>query len=220
MGVHDRLLRTVFPSQTLRPTFILGTTTMGVFQTAPFEVTLAGKGETSFAIVPSETRDPTVYPPSTTDALRYLSNLSEGQPTSSTSIVDYSTLHPILLKKLCLNAIINPLTAIHYIPNGSLLLPPYTALLDPLIQEISLVFQKSFPKWQQLFLPGTLKRDTIGLCERTRKNRSSMLQDLDQGRQTEISFINGYVCELGRSVGVETPWNERMVREVLEKSMK
>jgi 2-dehydropantoate 2-reductase len=41
--------------------------------------------------------------------------------------------------------------------------------------------------------------------------RPSMLQDVMRGRRTEIDYLNGYVTEQGRRVGVKTPFNEAVV---------
>jgi 2-dehydropantoate 2-reductase len=42
--------------------------------------------------------------------------------------------------------------------------------------------------------------------------RPSMLQDVMRGRRTEIDYLNGYVVDQGREVGVPTPFNEAIVR--------
>jgi 2-dehydropantoate 2-reductase len=42
--------------------------------------------------------------------------------------------------------------------------------------------------------------------------RPSLLQDVMRGRRTEIDYLNGYVVEQGRSVGIPTPLNEAVVR--------
>lgn len=47
-----------------------------------------------------------------------------------------------------------------------------------------------------------------------RQLRASMLQDLEKGRDTEIGFINGTVCDTGRAHGVPTPFNDRVVELV------
>jgi 2-dehydropantoate 2-reductase len=41
--------------------------------------------------------------------------------------------------------------------------------------------------------------------------RPSMLQDVMRGRRTEIDYLNGYVVDQGRRVGVETPFNAMIV---------
>jgi 2-dehydropantoate 2-reductase len=45
----------------------------------------------------------------------------------------------------------------------------------------------------------------------TRAHPSSMLQDIRQGRRTEVDSLNGAVVSLGREHGVATPVNELMV---------
>src|SRR5262245_38648264 len=41
--------------------------------------------------------------------------------------------------------------------------------------------------------------------------RPSMLQDVMRRRRTEIDYLNGYVAERGRRVGVKTPFNDAVV---------
>ena len=44
--------------------------------------------------------------------------------------------------------------------------------------------------------------------------RPSLLQDVMRGRRTEIDYLNGYVCEQGRRLGVKTPVNDAVVEAV------
>ena len=44
--------------------------------------------------------------------------------------------------------------------------------------------------------------------------RPSLLQDVMKGRRTEINYLNGYVSEQGRQVGVTTPFNDKIVELV------
>ncbi len=44
--------------------------------------------------------------------------------------------------------------------------------------------------------------------------KPSMLQDFERGRTTEIDFVNGYVVNLGRQLGVRTPANAAIVETV------
>jgi 2-dehydropantoate 2-reductase len=44
--------------------------------------------------------------------------------------------------------------------------------------------------------------------------RPSFLQDVMKGRKTEIDYLNGYVCEQGRRVGVQTPFNDAVAETV------
>jgi 2-dehydropantoate 2-reductase len=42
----------------------------------------------------------------------------------------------------------------------------------------------------------------------------SLLQDVRKKRRTEIDYLNGHVCEQGRSVGVRTPFNDAVVATI------
>jgi 2-dehydropantoate 2-reductase len=44
--------------------------------------------------------------------------------------------------------------------------------------------------------------------------RPSMLQDVMRGRRTEIDYLNGYVAQQGRRLGVKTPFNDAVVELV------
>ncbi len=44
--------------------------------------------------------------------------------------------------------------------------------------------------------------------------KASMLQDIERQRSTEIDFINGYVVDLGRQLGVSTPVNAAIVETI------
>ena len=46
--------------------------------------------------------------------------------------------------------------------------------------------------------------------------KSSMGQDMEKGRRTEIEFMNGYIVDEGRRVGVATPVNAAIVQVVQE----
>ena len=48
------------------------------------------------------------------------------------------------------------------------------------------------------------------------KLKASMLQDLEKGRDCEIAYINGVICDHGRECGVATPFNDKVVDLVAE----
>ena len=47
-----------------------------------------------------------------------------------------------------------------------------------------------------------------------RAGKASMLQNVENGRKTEIDFINGLVTDIGRRYRVPTPVNDTVVRVV------
>jgi 2-dehydropantoate 2-reductase len=56
----------------------------------------------------------------------------------------------------------------------------------------------------------------------TKANKSSMLQDIERGRMTEIRQLNGAILSRGKTRGVETPTNWVLTKLVLgiEESLK
>ncbi|HWE28412.1 MAG TPA: ketopantoate reductase C-terminal domain-containing protein, partial [Polyangia bacterium] len=44
--------------------------------------------------------------------------------------------------------------------------------------------------------------------------RSSMWEDLQRGRPTEVDLLNGEIVALGRQYAIETPFNARLVKLV------
>lgn len=117
----------------------------------------------------------------------------------------------ILWTKLAINAAINPLTAMLRVNNGALLDHEITEkCLVGLAKEVQAVAQKSGISLTVKSVANEAKR----IAEITAKNRSSMLSDIDLGRQTEIAAICGAVIEQGEKVGVPTPLNRHVYRMV------
>jgi 2-dehydropantoate 2-reductase len=58
------------------------------------------------------------------------------------------------------------------------------------------------------------------LIPSTYNHQSSMLQDLQRGRLTEIDAINGQIWRYGRELGILTPFNETLTRLIWERERK
>jgi 2-dehydropantoate 2-reductase len=56
------------------------------------------------------------------------------------------------------------------------------------------------------------------LVPSTYVHRSSMLQDLERGRRTEIEAINGAVWRRGQALGIATPYNDILTRLIQARS--
>jgi 2-dehydropantoate 2-reductase len=50
-----------------------------------------------------------------------------------------------------------------------------------------------------------------GLCHQLGRRESSMFQDNEAGRRTEIDVVNGAVADAGKRLGIATPLNDAMV---------
>ncbi|MGH7390585.1 MAG: ketopantoate reductase family protein [Candidatus Rokuibacteriota bacterium] len=56
-----------------------------------------------------------------------------------------------------------------------------------------------------------LLADVAEIARKRGGGRPSLLQDVIRGRRTEIEYLNGAVCDHGRTVGVKTPYNDAVV---------
>jgi len=109
-------------------------------------------------------------------------------------------------RKLVMNCVINPLTAILRVRNNEIGAPSLKELRHAIVRECIAVGRAEDVSIGEDFLnfvDEVIPRYT---------NRSSMLQDIMRGRRTEIDFINGKIVELGRRHGIPTPVNETLTQ--------
>lgn len=114
------------------------------------------------------------------------------------------------LAKLLVNVAINPLAALHRVPNGALLEAPLRAQLDALVREA----------WPVLHAEGlALDADAAlarvhAVARATAANRASMLQDVLAGRRTEIDAITGTLLQMAARQRRRLPAHEAVFRRV------
>ena len=115
-------------------------------------------------------------------------------------------LAPLVWGKLIANTAINPLTALTGRRNGELLDSPVARLLDDLAYETAAVAAAL-----GVALPfDDAAEHARSVARLTAINRSSMLQDVEAGRPTEIGALNEAVVAEGMQLGVPTPLNRAM----------
>ncbi|MFC1837826.1 ketopantoate reductase family protein, partial [Thermodesulfobacteriota bacterium] len=111
--------------------------------------------------------------------------------------------------KLLINVGINALTAIHRCPNGELLhSDDRKNKLIAAVQE-----GEAVARAMAISLPADPLAMTLEVCEKTAKNLSSMLQDVNNRRPTEIDSINGEIIAAGAKLGIAVPVNEELARD-------
>lgn len=108
----------------------------------------------------------------------------------------------MLWTKLVLNAAINPLGTLLGAANGELVRnEAVKELLSRAVSEGSLVARRAKAK--------TLYKDmvqkAVQTCRITAGNKNSMLQDLEQGKRTEIDSIVGPILQQAQNLWIKTP---------------
>jgi 2-dehydropantoate 2-reductase len=194
LGPQQRLLE-LYPQVQLWA----GTTTDGAYLISNFHVTPAGEGETGIGSLSTPEQDGLYQDLSCLPGLHH-------QP----SII------PRLWQKLAINCAINPLTAIYNCKNGEVLSNTECYRLLALIcEEVEQVATaQNIPLFETPLIEKVIEVATV-----TASNYSSMQQDVAHQRQTEIEFINGFLCEQARQQRIATPVNDAMVDKIRQISL-
>ena len=106
--------------------------------------------------------------------------------------------------KLFVNSVINPITALTRKHNCIVLSKYLEDTVEKIVEECVSIAAKEKCE---------ADKDTVvdlvrSIASKTSMNTSSMLQDVQRGRMTEIESINGYVISLARKHGIKVPANE------------
>lgn len=106
-----------------------------------------------------------------------------------------------LWRKAAVNAAINPVTATRRVPNGELAAGTARREAERLLAEAVAVARASGLDLSEEVARADLDR----VVRATAENRSSMLQDVERGRPTEIDAISGEILRRGRALGLDLP---------------
>lgn len=174
-----------------------GTTTEGAYRVGPRHVRHAGRGETRIGRAGVQAAPP------------WFATLDGALDDCRWD----AEIESALWMKLAVNCIINPLTALHRCRNGALAGdgdPAAEAAL--LCDEVAAICRAAGFAAVADRLPGTV----AGVIAGTADNRSSMLQDVEAGRRTEIDYINGYLLRVAGRHGIAAPRNRALVQRITE----
>lgn len=108
-------------------------------------------------------------------------------------------------RKLVVNCVINPLTAILKVRDNEIYALYTKEIRHRIVEECSFVAEAEGIR---------LGRSLAAETDRKIKgysNYSSMYQDLAKGKKTEIGFLNEKIVELGKKHGIRTPVNATLV---------
>jgi 2-dehydropantoate 2-reductase len=223
MGQVEELNQKVFTDPALRPAYILGIISHGLYVSEPFTAVHAGVGKISVGVVRDLQQSSSTHELKPSSA--YLLQILTQAPNLGCTTFDYSELLPLQFEKLVVNCVLNPLTALIDVPNGGMLNnDPLSHVQRAIIAEISKVIQ-ALPEMQgsaelsTRFGTEMLTERFIYVTKLTAKNSSSMREDVRGKRSTEIDYLNGYIVKRGNDVGIDCVANALMVQLVHGKTI-
>jgi 2-dehydropantoate 2-reductase len=117
-------------------------------------------------------------------------------------------------RKAVVNAAINPVTALHHVANGALAGGSARVEALTLLEEARRAADLAGFRFSEAEVISDFDR----VVHATAANRSSMLQDLERGRPTEIESISGELLRVARAHGRNLPATERVVREIEQRA--
>lgn len=188
MGNADILAEALDPGR-----IIAGTTSHGATFLEPGVIRHAGEGET--VIGP--------WAPSAMDKAKTVADFFTQAGIVTRAITD---VHAVLWAKLFINIGINAITALTGIKNGQMLdLQSTCALAREAVNEAMAVARA-----RGIAIQGDPVEKVYQVAKATGLNRSSMGQDVDQRRATEINAINGFIVRMASDAGIRVPVNQTL----------
>ncbi|MFN5446120.1 MAG: ketopantoate reductase family protein [bacterium] len=112
-----------------------------------------------------------------------------------------------LWAKLIINCAYNALSAIAQKMYGEMVqVDGIPALMETVVTECLAVARA-----EGIDVPGDMHETVRNLASTMATQYSSTAQDLARGKKTEIDYLNGYVCRLGKQHGIPTPVNQTLL---------
>jgi 2-dehydropantoate 2-reductase len=188
MGNADTIAEVIEPTR-----IIAGTTSHGATMLGPGSIRHAGIGPTTIGMWVDGGKDKALY------IAKFLTEAG-----IKTEAVD--DIQNVIWNKLLVNVGINAITALTGIKNGQLL--DLSATRD--ISRAAVEEAMELARAQGVMI----REDSVGhvfeIAKATSPNRSSMGQDVDNKRLTEIEAINGFVVREASKIGLKVPVNKTL----------
>mgnify|MGYP006073490919 FL=1 len=205
MGTFEQL-----PEELTKQRLIIAMlTTHGCLKNAPLNITHTGLGQVDFGIIDSHL----FQQPSS------LMKRDEAIISKLEQVLTPASFHHDIIEKqwlkLSINCVINPLTAIYDVDNGSINNEKYKVIVSAALAEIVLV-----AKTQGIVLELSMLISMVHkVAQSTSENSSSMRCDLIGNKPTEIDYINGYIHRLGQINNIKTPTNSDLWQQISQRKL-
>ena len=190
MGNADILAEFINPERVLA-----GTTSHGATMLGPGRILHAGVGATTIGAWSATKQG--------RKRAHQLSDFFTGIGIESEPVDD---VRSVLWNKLLINIGINAITALSAIKNGQILDLEITRKLSCMAVEEAMEIAGRM----QINIRQDAVEHVLAVARATAANRSSMGQDVDKKRQTEIGAINGYIVREAKRLGIQAPVNETL----------
>jgi len=178
------------------------TTSNGAFKSGE-QVSLAGLGDSYWSRIEPENTSKAAIPNRLNNKdFSLLFHTAEQQ----------NRLLDILWNKLLVNCVINPLTATYNIKNGQLRQPQYQNEINHIIEEFVQIAQQ-----ENINIDRQQARCLVAkVIQSTATNTSSMLQDIQNGRKTEVDFITGFLINVAAKHQINCPYNQGLYQNLIK----
>lgn len=172
---------------------LAGVTAQGATREAPGRVFHAGEGPTTIGR----------YFTGNDDRVRTVATWFE-EAGIETTVSD--AVRDEIWEKVLVNVAINAPTALARVPNGTLATTdPGRRVLESAVKEAARVARN-----EGRAVPADVVSIALDVARATAENRSSMLQDVEGGRKTEIEQLHGAIVERAEELGLQTPVNRTL----------
>ena len=183
-------------AELIEPARILaGTTSHGATMLGPGNIRHAGEGATTIGSW-SKSEQEFVR-------ARYFSEFFTQAGIQTVAVED---VHEVVWNKLLINIGINAITALTGITNGQVLDLEATREMSRSAVEEAMSIARAL----DVDIDPDVADQVFRVAKGTAVNRSSMGQDVDNKRQTEISAINGYIVQQADKLGLKVPVNRTL----------
>jgi 2-dehydropantoate 2-reductase len=198
-------IRNVLHTHGIQCRILGGTTCHGVTFIEPGHIYHAGVGETIIGEMATTT--PTATTTTIIQDSLYVQKIREMFDSVGIETTITDDIKSELWAKAIVNASINPLTAITGLNNKYIL---ELAELRDAMEKTCREAVKVANAIGCNFDPEKLIARTKNVITQTGENKSSMLQDLEKGKRTEIDSISGVIVKTGEKYSIPTPLNSTL----------
>jgi len=139
----------------------------------------------------------------------YVKTVFELLKSCNINVTISDNIHKKIWEKAVVNAVINPITALCKIRNGVIIKSQELwELAEKIINECKTVAKAHGYELENV-------EDLVkSVIMKTSKNKSSMLQDIEKGKKTEIDYINGMISKIAEELGLQAPVNYTLTKLV------